>query len=69
MFIQQCGTCAICLRMASVTLRVDDPHKNGTARHLVCNACIAGHDSYEEEPDVAWPVAGFRDRGRGADDG
>jgi hypothetical protein len=55
--------------MASVTLHVDDPHKNGTTRHLICNACLGGHDSYEEEPDAAWLVAGLRDRGRRADDG
>jgi hypothetical protein len=69
MFTQQYGTCAICLRMASVPLRVDDPRKNGTTRHLVCDVCIAKHGSYEEDPDVAWLVAGFRDCSHGADEG
>jgi hypothetical protein len=66
MFTRQSGSCAICLRMVSVTLR-GHRHDNSTTRRLFCKPCMTGQHSYEADPDVARFVATCR--GHRADDG
>jgi hypothetical protein len=69
MLNRQHGTCAICLRMVSETLCVDHRPKTASARHLVCDECVARHWSYQYDPDVARLLAANRARPRCADDG
>ena len=65
---QHHGTCAICLQMVSVTLRVGPRQVNGTQRFLFCDECMAGQGC-EDDPDVARLVAANRARPRCEDDG
>ena len=65
---QHHGTCAICLQMVSVTLRVGPRQVNGTQRFLFCDECMAGQGC-EDDPDVARLVASNRARIRCEDDG